>query len=39
LLNPGKDKKERVGRLIRMYADRREDIEEVRAATLPLFWA
>lgn len=34
LLNPGKDKKERVGRLIRMYADRREDIEEVRAGDI-----
>ena len=27
--NPTKDKKERVGRLIRMYADRREDVTEV----------
>lgn len=27
--NPGKDKKERIGRLLRMYADRREDITEV----------
>jgi elongation factor G len=34
LFNPGKDKKERVGRLIRMYADRREDIEEVRAGDI-----
>jgi elongation factor G len=27
--NPGKGKRERIGRLIRMYADRREDINEV----------
>jgi len=27
--NPVKGKKERVGRLIRMYADRREDVEEI----------
>lgn len=32
--NPVKDKKERLGRLIRMYADRREDIEEVRAGDI-----
>ena len=28
VLNPGKQKRERIGRLIRMYADRREDIEK-----------
>lgn len=32
--NPVKSKKERVGRLLRMYADRREDIEEVRAGDI-----
>jgi elongation factor G len=32
--NPGKGKRERVGRLIRMYADRREDITEVRAGDI-----
>ena len=32
--NSTKGKKERVGRLIRMYADRREDIEEVRAGDI-----
>ena len=32
--NPVKDKRERVGRLIRMYADRREDIEEVQAGDI-----
>lgn len=32
--NPAKGKKERVGRLIRMYADRREDVEEVYAGEI-----
>ncbi len=32
--NSTKESKERVGRLIRMYADRREDIEEVRAGDI-----
>jgi elongation factor G len=32
--NPVKDKKERVGRLIRMYADRREDLDEVYAGEI-----
>lgn len=32
--NSVKDRKERVGRLIRMYADRREDIEEVLAGDI-----
>jgi elongation factor G len=32
--NSTKGKKERIGRLIRMYADRREDIEEVRAGDI-----
>ncbi len=34
LYNPVKAKKERIGRLIRMYADRREDIQEVRAGDI-----
>ena len=34
ILNSTKGKKERVGRLIRMYADRREDIEEVYAGDI-----
>lgn len=34
ILNSSKGKKERVGRLIRMYADRREDIEEVYAGDI-----
>ncbi len=32
--NPIKDRKERIGRLIRMYADRREDITEVLAGDI-----
>jgi elongation factor G len=32
--NPVKDKKERVGRLIRMYADRREDVEMIPAGDI-----
>ena len=34
LLNPVKGKKERVGRLIRMYADRRDDVNEVYAGDI-----
>lgn len=34
LFNPIKGKKERIGRLIRMYADRREDVEEVHAGDI-----
>ncbi|HZU87324.1 MAG TPA: elongation factor G, partial [Anaerolineaceae bacterium] len=32
--NPGKGRRERIGRLIRMYADRREDVTEVRAGEI-----
>ncbi|MGH2621936.1 MAG: elongation factor G [Anaerolineales bacterium] len=32
--NASKDRKERVGRLIRMYADHREDVEEVMAGDI-----
>jgi elongation factor G len=32
--NSVKEKRERIGRLIRMYADRREDIDEVRAGDI-----
>ncbi|MBT3336775.1 MAG: elongation factor G [Anaerolineae bacterium] len=34
LNNTNKGKRERIGRLIRMYADRREDVEEVRAGDI-----
>ncbi len=34
LNNPTKGKRERIGRLIRMHADRREDITEVRAGDI-----
>ncbi len=34
VLNSVKDKKERVGRLLRMYADRREDVDEVYAGDI-----
>lgn len=33
-LNPGKNRKERIGRLVRMYADRREDVNEVYAGDI-----
>lgn len=32
--NPGKGKNERIGRLLRMYADRRENIEEAHAGDI-----
>ncbi len=34
IYNPTKGRQERIGRLIRMYADRREDIDEVRAGDI-----
>jgi elongation factor G len=34
VLNAGKSKRERIGRMVRMYADRREDIEEVFAGDI-----
>ncbi len=34
VLNSGKSKRERVGRMVRMYADRREDITEVFAGDI-----
>jgi len=32
--NPNKEKKERIGRLVRMYADRREDTDEIGAGDI-----
>jgi elongation factor G len=34
VFNPVKDRRERVGRLLRMYADRREDIDEILAGDI-----
>jgi elongation factor G len=34
IFNPTKDRRERVGRLLRMYADRREDITEILAGDI-----
>lgn len=34
VFNPVKDRRERVGRLLRMYADRREDVDEVLAGDI-----
>ncbi len=34
ILNATKDKKERVGRMVRMFADRREDVDEVHAGDI-----
>jgi elongation factor G len=33
-LNPGKGRKERIGRMVRMYADRREDVTEIYAGDI-----
>ena len=34
VFNPTKDRRERVGRLLRMYADRREDLDEILAGDI-----
>ncbi len=34
LLNPGNRKSERIGRLVRMHADRREEVEEIAAGDI-----
>ena len=34
MLNTTKDRKERIGRVVRMFADRREDVEEVHAGDI-----
>jgi elongation factor G len=34
VFNPTKDRKERIGRLLRMYADRREDLDEILAGDI-----
>ncbi|XWX04303.1 elongation factor G [Aggregatilineales bacterium SYSU G02658] len=34
LYNPGKNVTERIGRIVRMFADRREDVEEVQAGDI-----
>jgi elongation factor G len=34
VLNSTRDQKERIGRLVRMFADKREDIEEIRAGDI-----
>lgn len=34
VFNPGKGKRERITRLVRMYADRREDVDEVEAGDI-----
>jgi elongation factor G len=34
ILNSTKDRKERIGRVLRMHADRREDLQEVRAGDI-----
>ena len=34
VLNSTKDRKERIGRMVRMFADKREDMEEVHAGDI-----
>ena len=34
VLNTSKDRKERIGRMVRMFADKREDVEEVHAGDI-----
>src|SRR5579859_1978598 len=34
VMNSSKDKKERIGRMVRMFADKREDVEEVHAGDI-----
>jgi elongation factor G len=34
LLNPNSGQRERIGRLVRMYADRREEVDEIRAGDI-----
>jgi elongation factor G len=34
VFNPSKKKRERIGRLIRMYADHREDVDEIKAGDI-----
>ncbi|MBF0214344.1 MAG: elongation factor G [Magnetococcales bacterium] len=34
ILNPGKDKKERIGRIMLMHANKREDVKEVRTGDI-----
>ena len=36
--NPTKGRKERIGRLLQMHANQREEIEELRPATSPRRW-
>ncbi len=38
-INSTKDRRERIGRLLRMYADRREDMTEVLAGDIGASWA
>jgi elongation factor G len=39
VLNATKGRRERIGRMVRMYADRREDITEVSAGDIGAVWA
>jgi elongation factor G len=39
VLNPGKNKRERVSRILRMHANKREDVDRVEAGDIAALWA
>jgi elongation factor G len=39
VFNPVKGKKERIGRIVQMHANNREEVEEIRAGDIAAVWA